>query len=230
MTTATLTAGDIALRNAAVQQLDWDSQVDASAIGVAAHDGVVTLTGFIDTYAGKLAAERAVKRVRGVRGVANDLQVRLRCPRTDADIAADAVKALGLRAALADSVQVAVHNGHVTLTGDVPTLFRSAVAEKAVRHVTGLKGIVNRIRVMPVAATADVKRQIVRALHREADVDAHGIGVHVSGHTATLSGRVRTWHEYDAAEHAAMHAPGITRVDNRITVSAPQNGVCDEIC
>jgi osmotically-inducible protein OsmY len=99
-----------------------------------------------------------------------------------------------------------------------------------VRHVTGLKGIVNRIRVVPVAATADVKRQIVRALHREADVDAHGIGVHVSGHTATLSGRVRTWHEYDAAEHAAMHAPGITRVDNRITVSAPRNGVCDEIC
>jgi osmotically-inducible protein OsmY len=230
MTTAILTDTDIALRNTVVQQLDWDSQVDASAVGVAAHAGVVTLTGFIDTYAGKLAAERAVKRVRGVRGVANDLHVRLRYPRTDADIADDCVKALGLRAVVADSVQVAVHNGHVTLTGEVPTLFRSAVADKAVRHVPGVKGIVNRIRVTPVAVTEDVKRQIVRALHREADVDAHGIGVHVLGHTATLTGRVRTWHEYDAAEHAAMHAPGISRVDNRIAVSVPQTGVCDEIC
>jgi osmotically-inducible protein OsmY len=230
MTTATLTDTDLALRNAVVQQLDWDSQVDASAIGVAARDGVVTLTGFIDTYAGKLAAERAVKRLRGVRAVANDLHVRLRHPRTDTDIADDAVKALALRAALPDIVQIAVHNGHVTLTGEVPTLFKSAVAEKAVRHVPGVKGVVNRLHVTPVPSTVDVKRQIVHALHREADVDAHGIAVHVSGHTATLTGHVRTWHEHEAAGHAAMHAPGINRVDNRITVSAPGSGVCDEIC
>ncbi|MBM3818813.1 MAG: BON domain-containing protein [Acidimicrobiia bacterium] len=230
MTTATLTEADLVLRNAVVQQLDWDSQVDASAIGVTAHEGVVTLTGFIDTYAGKLAAERAVKRMRGVRAVANDIHVRLRYARTDADIADDAVKALSLRAALPGTIQITVHNGHVTLTGDVPTLFKSAVAEKAVRHVPGIKGVVNRIHVAPVASTVDVKRQIVRALHREADVDAHGIGVHVSGHTATLTGHVRTWHEHDAAERAAMHAPGISRVDNRIAVSAPGSGVCDEIC
>ena len=222
MTTAVLTTADRALRDTVVQQLDWDSQVDASAIGVTAQAGVVTLTGFIDTYAGKLAAERAVKRVRGVHAVANDLRVRLRYDRTDADIAADAAKALALRATLADAVQVAVHNGHVTLTGEVPTLFRSAVAEKAVRHVLGLKGVVNRIHVTPAASTADVTRQIVRALHREADLYARGIDVTVSGHTAVLTGRVRTWHEREAAGNAAMHATGITHVDNRIAVNSPQ--------
>jgi osmotically-inducible protein OsmY len=234
MTTATLNETDRALRDAVVQQLEWDSEVDASAIGITAQGGVVTLTGFIDTYAGKLAAERAAKQVRGVRAVANDVRVRLRCERTDTDIAADAVKALALRPALADSVQVAVHDGHATLTGEVPTLFKSATAEKAVRHIRGLKGVVNRLRVTPSPTPADVKRQIARALHRDADVYAQGIAVQVSGRTAVLTGRVRTWHERESAERAAMHAPGITSVDNRIAVSWPQaDGAacpCDEIC
>jgi len=230
MTTASLTDTDLALRNAVVQQLDWDSQVDASAIGVTAHEGVVTLTGFIDSYAGKLAAERAVKRVRGVRGVANDIRVRLRLAHTDADIAADAVRALALRATMPDSVQVTVHDGHITLTGEVPTLFKSAIAAKAIRYVPGIKGVVNRIHVAP-ASTADVKRQIVRALHREADVGAHGIQVSISGNTAVLAGRVRTWHERESAERAAMHAPGVVHVDNRIVVeSAGGPEIIEEIC
>lgn len=168
--------------------------------------------------------------MRGVRGVANDIRVRLRLAHTDADIAADAVRALALRATMPDSVQVTVHDGHITLTWEVPTLFKSAVAAKAVRYVPGIKGVVNRIRVAP-ASTADVKRQIVRALHREADVGAHGIQVSISGNTAVLAGRVRTWHERESAERAAMHAPGVARVDNRIVVEAPGGpDLIDEIC
>jgi osmotically-inducible protein OsmY len=100
------------------------------------------------------------------------------------------------------------------------------VAEKAVRHVPGVKGIVNRIHVAP-ASTADVKRQIVRALHRDADLDARGIQVSMSGTTAALAGRVRTWHERESAERAAMHAPGVARVDNRIVVES--RGVPEEV-
>ena len=233
MSTATLTQPDVHLRDAVTQQLEWDSQVDASAIGVVAKKGVVTLTGFIDSYAGKLAAERAAKRVRGVRAVANDIQVRLRLERTDADIAADAVRALDLRGTLPATIQVVVHGGHVTLTGIVTTLFQREIAEKAVRHVHGIKGIVNRIEVPRPATSQGVRNRIVAALHREADVDARGITVTLSGHTVTLKGKVRTWHEHDAAEHAAMHAPGILVVDNLLEVAEPNTlGTMDdsEIC
>jgi osmotically-inducible protein OsmY len=235
MTTAALTDLDLRMRDAVLRQLEWDSQVDASAIGVTATNGAVTLTGFIDSYAGKLAAERAAKRVRGVRAVANDVQVRLRLDRTDADIAADAARALNLRVTLPESIQVVVHSGHLTLTGTVVTLFQRAVAEKAVRYIKGIKGIVNRIDVMPITSARDVRREIVRALHRDADVDARGIEVTVSGRTVTLTGQVGSWHERESAERAAMHATGITEVDNRINVVWPDalwtiDGLEDEIC
>ena len=119
MTTATLTGTDLRLRNFVVRELDWDPDVDAGAIGVTAKDGVVTLTGFVDTYAGKLAAERIAKRVRGVRAVANDITVRLTVDRTDADIAADAAAALKVQTTVPDNVQITVHHGHVGLTGTV---------------------------------------------------------------------------------------------------------------
>ena len=228
MTIASLTQADLRLRDAVVTQLEWDSQVDASGIGVTAKNGVVTLTGAIDSYAGKLAAERAAKRVRGVRAVADDIQVRLRLERTDTEIADDAARALNLRATLPDAVQAVVHGGHVTLTGTVQTLFQSAVAEKAVRHIRGIKGVVNRITVAPSASGRDVKRDIVRALHRDAEVNARGIQVLVSGDKVTLAGEVRSWHERESAERAAMHATGITQVDNHITVAWPQEELVEE--
>ena len=124
MTTANLTTTDIRLRDAVMRQLAWDPEVDASAVGVSATKGTVTLTGYIDTYAGKLAAERAAKRVVGVRAVANDIDVRLRLERTDTDIAQDAARALRLLSALPEGVQAAVHNGRVTLTGTCNGCFR----------------------------------------------------------------------------------------------------------
>jgi osmotically-inducible protein OsmY len=222
MTTATLSQTDLDVRDAVLQQLGWDSQVDASGIGVTAREGVVTLTGFIDSYAGKLGAERAAKRIRGVRAIANDLQVTLRLERTDTDIATDAARALELRLTLPSSIQAVVHQGHVTLTGTVHTLFQRAVAEKALRYVKGIKGIVNRVVVMPTASATDIRPRIVRALHQDAEVDARGIEVLVSEGTVTLTGTVRSWHERQSAERAAMHAPGITHVNNRISVVWPQ--------
>jgi osmotically-inducible protein OsmY len=219
MTIATLSHADILVRDAVLQQLEWDSQLDASAIGVTAKDHVVTLTGFVDSYAAKLEAERIAKRVRSVRAVANDIQVRLRLERTDADIAADAVRALELRITLPQAVQVVVHNGHVTLTGMVPTLFHRVVAENALRHIRGTKGIANHIKVIPTASAKDVRRTIARALHHDATINGRGIEVTVSGHEVTLRGQVGSWHERESAERAAMHAPGITEVHNQILVA-----------
>jgi osmotically-inducible protein OsmY len=217
MTTASITGTDIRVRGAVVRQLDWDPEVDASAIGVSASEGVVTLTGFVDSYAEKLAAERVAKLVRGVRGVANDITVRQMVDRTDADIAHDAIVCLKTRPDL-DTVQVAVHRGHITLTGQVVWLLQKEAAEHAVKHVRGLLGIFNHITIAPRAAQRDVQRRIVGAMHHHADLDARLITVTVRDNVVTLTGTVSTWLQRDAAERAAGSAPGIARVDNHIVV------------
>ena len=228
MTTATLTEADVQLRDAVMRQLDWDPKVDASAVGVTATHGTVTLSGFIDTYAGKLAAERAVKRVHGVRAVANDVEVRLRLARTDADIAQDATRALEIGSMIPDTVQAAVHNAHVTLTGTVDWLYQKEGAEKTVRHIRGVRGVMNYIIVAPKAGVRDIRLRIVKALHQDADVDARHITVTVAGTTATLTGTVGTWLQRDSAERAAANAPGIAHVDNRIIVQSLHDSKIDE--
>jgi len=230
MATSTLTDTDLQVRDAVLQRLSWDPRVEASAIGVTAKEGVVTLTGYVDTYAGKLAAERAAKRVRHVRAVANDILVRLRLERTDTDIAADAVQALELRASLPDTVQVVVHNGHVTITGTVRTLFQRAVAEKALRYIKGIKDVVNRVRVVPSLSAHGVQPHIAQALRHDADAGARRLEVVVSGDTVTLKGSVRSWQERESAEIAAMHAPGIAHIDNQIVVEWPGQPADIEIC
>jgi osmotically-inducible protein OsmY len=231
--TATLTDTDLRLRDAVLRQLDWDPELDASAVGVAARNGTVTLTGFIDTYSGKLAAERAAKRVHGVRAVANDIEVRLRLERTDADIAQDAARALELRVLIPESVQAVVHHGHLTLTGTVDWLYQKESAEGAVRHIRGVRDVMNHITVVPRAAVRDVRQRIVKALHQNADVDGRHIEVNVSRGTATLTGIVGTWLQRESAERAAANAPGIAHVDNRIQVQSFHDSKMDdgdEIC
>ena len=218
MTTATLVSDDLRVRNAVIRQLEWDPEVDASEIGVTAREGAVTLTGFIDSYDGKLAAERCAKRVRGVRAVANDIGVRLRLPRTDADLAHDAAFALNLRASVPRTVKATVHNGRITLTGPVDWMFQKTQAERLVRHIPGVVGVFNHIEVLPRAAVRDIQKRIVHALHRSADVNARQVDVKVDGDVATLTGTVGSWLQREAAERAAGAAPGITRVDNRITI------------
>ena len=232
MTTATLTEADFRLRDAVLRQLDWDPEVDAGAVGVTVAHGTVTLTGFIDTYFGKLAAERAAKRVHGVRAVANDIEVRLRLDRTDADIAQDATRALELPM-VPETIQAAVHNGRVSLTGNVEWLYQKEGADKAIRHIRGVRGVMNHINVVPRAAVRDLRHRIVKALHQNADLDARHITVTVVGNTATLTGTVGTWLQRDSAERAAGNAPGIAHVDNRITVESFHDSkidAWDDVC
>ena len=231
MSTATLTDADVRVRDAVLGQLEWDPRVNASAIGVTASGGTVTLTGFIDSYAGKLAAERAAKRVRGVRAVANDIEVRLKLERTDADIAADVTRALELTANIPSSVQATVHNGHVTLTGKVDWLFQKDIAEKAVRHIRGVRCIVDYISVAARAVERDVRHRIVEALHRNANIDARQIRVEVAGDTVILTGGVGSWLQRESAGRAAADGPGVARVDNRIlVVPLSTDATPDEMC
>jgi osmotically-inducible protein OsmY len=233
MTTAHLTDRDVRTRQSVMQQLEWDPAVDATAIGVTARDGSVTLTGFIDTYAAKLAAERAAKRVYGVRAVANDIEVRLKLGRTDADIAADVAMALRIHSSIPEAVQAAVHHGHVTLTGTAAWLYQKQLAEKSAAHIRGVRHVVNLINVLPKAGERDVRRRIVQALHRSADIEASQITVTVADGVARLVGTARTWAQRDAAAHAAAAAPGIIMVDNQIVVAPadrPFDEQVDEIC
>ena len=229
MSTATLTEKDVRVRDAVLQQLEWDPAVDAAGIGVTARGGAVTLTGSINTYAGKLAAERAAKRVYGVRAVANDLEVKLAVGRTDADIAADAATMLRLHNEVPESVQAAVHHGHVTLTGTVDWHYQRMQAEKAVRHIRGVRHVADRISVVPRAAGPDMHRRITQALYRNASLDAKRIEVTVIGSVAHLTGTATSWMQRNAAEQAAYDAPGITLVDNQIVVDPPNDDTC-EIC
>jgi osmotically-inducible protein OsmY len=178
------------------------------------------LTGFVDTYAAKLAAERAAKRVHGTRAVANDIGVRLRLDRTDADIALDAGRALALRSTIPEGVQAVVHNGVVTLTGTVDWLYQKEAAARVVRDVRGVRSVISHVAVAPRAVARDVRQNISRALHRNANLDARRILVEVDRDTATLSGTVDTWLQREAAEGAAASAPGIARVDNRLVVQS----------
>jgi osmotically-inducible protein OsmY len=229
MSTATLSEQDLKLRDAVVQQLEWDPAVDAGGIGVTAHEGAVTLTGSINTYAGKLAAERAAKQVRGVRAVANDLDVKLIAGRTDADIAADAAALLRLHSELPQSVQAVVHHGVLRLTGVVPWYYVYLEAEKTVRHIRGVRQVVNDIAIEPSAAGHDLKKLIAQALYRNAALDAKRIHVTTSDGVARLTGTATSWQQREAAQRAAYDAPGITFVDNQIVVE-PADADNWEIC
>jgi osmotically-inducible protein OsmY len=229
MATASLSDTDVRVRDAVMRQLDWDPEVDASAVGVAAKDGTVTLTGFIDSYAGKLAAERAAKRVRGVRGVANDIEVRLKLERVDPDIAADVVRGLRLCLAVPETVQATVHNGFVTLTGQADWIYQRREAEQVARHIRGVRGVRNHVVLKPKAIERDVRHRIVEALHRNANLDARHITVTVVGDRAILTGAAGSWLQRESAERAAADAPGIAQVENRILVE-PRRDDVDELC
>ncbi len=191
-------------------------------IGVMVKDGVVTLTGWVDSYLKKMAAEEAVHRVRGVKAVANDIEVRLPgfAERTDADLAKAVLNALKWDAAIpADKVDVTVSQGWVTLKGEVGYGFQKSDAERAVRRLSGVKGVINLITIKPRPSPSDLKQQIERALIRNAETDARQITVEVEGSKVILRGTVRSYAEKQAAEDTAWSAPGVSEVDNHIVIS-----------
>ena len=217
MTTATLIRTDQELQKDVLAELRWEQGVEASEIGVAVKDGVVTLTGKVDTYLKKWRAEEAAHRVNGVIAVANDIEVRTIGERTDTDIAAAAVHAIKWDASLpADKVQVTVDKGWVTLKGELEWQYQKQEAERVIRRLWGVKGVSNLITLKPLASPSDLKKKIEDALVRSAQVDAKGITVEVQGSKAILKGKVRSWAERQEAERTAWLAPGITAVDNQI--------------
>jgi osmotically-inducible protein OsmY len=203
-------------------EMKWDARIMPNEIGVAAKDGIVTLTGWVDSYSKKWAAEESAHRVRGVKAVANDIEVRLpsSAERTDADIAAAAVRALEWDAFVSvDKLDVTVSKGWVTLKGEVEWQYQKVDAERVVRRLSGVKGVSNLIIVRPRITPSALKEKIEDALVRGAELDAQRITVEVQGSKVILKGTVRSWAEKQEAERVAWLAPGITSVDNRITIS-----------
>ena len=212
---------DKQLQQNVLKELDWEPGVRATDVGVSAHDGVVTLSGFVDTYSEKFSAEEATKRVFGVKGVANELLVNLlnSAQLTDPEIAAAAVRALEAAASLPkDCVQVTVRQGALVLEGKVDWQYQSLAAANAVRNISSVRDLRNRITVKPHVSTIEVKEEIEDALRRSAEVEARRISVDAAGGQVTLRGSVHSWHERNAAVQAAWRAPGVTRVDDRLTV------------
>ncbi|HET7865582.1 MAG TPA: BON domain-containing protein [Burkholderiaceae bacterium] len=213
---------DAELKRDVAEELAWDPAVNASAVGVAVKDGVVTLTGHLDTYAEKAAVERVLKRVGGVKAIALELDVRL-APghvRSDTDIARAAEQALGWNSMVpANKVRVIVDRGWVTLQGQLEWDCQRQSAEKAVRALVGVVGLSNEIALTPRTAPSDVTRRIREALTRQAQREAKHLAVQVSGGTVTLQGQVHSWHERQAAQGAAWAAPGVTQVINELTIA-----------
>ena len=205
-----------------LDELKWDSRVQVNEIGVAVTDGVVTLTGWVDSYMKKLAAEAAAHRVHGVKAVANDIEVRLpgSAERTDADLAKAVLDALRWDAAVpTDKIDVTVSHGWVTLKGEVEFGFEKRDAERAIQRLSGVKGVTNLITVRPHPLPTDLKQNIEKALVRNAETDAQRITIEVQGSKVILRGTVRSYAEKKAAEDTAWSAPGVTEVENRIVVS-----------
>ena len=221
MATKTQTRSDNSLRDDVLLELNWDPKISsASDIGVAVKDGVVTLSGFVPSFWEKDAAEKAVKRVYGVRGIANDIEVKLFWQRTDPEIARAAVRELESHVSIpADRIKVTVKDGWVTLEGTVDWEYQKSLAQSAMKKLKGVSGVTNKIQVTPKASAAEVKSKIEEALRRSAELDARRITVEIEGSTVKLYGSVSSWAERDEAERAAWSAPGTTMVENHILVN-----------
>ncbi len=214
---------DLQLQKDVVEELKFEPSVRESEIGVAVKNGVVTLSGFVDSYADKHAAERAAERVKGVKAVAEDIQVKLpgMFERSDTDIAHAAVNALLWDIQVPDdSIKIRVENGWISLEGEVEWQFQKSAAVNAVRNLTGVRGVTNLVQVKPKKVSAsEVSTKIRDSLRRHAERDADSILVEAHDGRVTLRGNVSSYAERLDAERAAWQAPGVTKVEDLLAVT-----------
>ncbi len=213
---------DSQLQHDVMAELAWEPSVDHADIGVSVNDGVVTLSGYVKSFPEKMAAEKATRRVAGVRAIAEEIKVRLPADRKTADheIAKRIIDMFAWNVAVPDeALTVKVERGWVTLTGTVDWRFQSDEARKMAGRVTGVLGVTNLIEVKKLPVPADIKDRITQAFKRQASLDANSVTVVAEGGTVRLGGKVRAWSERGVAERAAWAAPGVTRVEDNIVVA-----------
>lgn len=211
------------LQRDVIDELKWDPLISASEIGVSAKEGVVTLSGYVDSFSKKYAAEKAAKRVNGVQAVAEDIEVRLTnglARHDDTAIAATILTAFKWNSLVPESqLKIKVDDSWVTLEGTVDWQFQKDAAYKAVRDISGIRGVSNLINLKPQLEKTDIERTIKQALQRRANVNADNIRVRTEGGKVILSGKASTWYERQEVEKAVWASPGVTEVDDNISIS-----------
>lgn len=213
---------DVEIRDDVLDELAWQPTIDETEIGVIVKDGIVTLTGTVDSYSKKIAAEKAVKSVKGVKAVAEDIEVKYgsSLKKSDAEIAKSAVSSLEWNSSVPDEkVMVKVDDGWVNLTGEVQWSYQKDAAKRAVENLQGVRGVTNLITIKQAVEPYKIKERIKKALERSAEVEAKNINVIVDGHNVKLRGKVHSLHEKDEAISAAYFAPGVYKVENELEVT-----------
>jgi osmotically-inducible protein OsmY len=216
---------DMQIQRDVMDELKFEPFLNASEIGVAVKEGVVTLSGRVDSYAKKLSAEKAAKKVVGVKAVAEDIQVGISplSKKTDAEIAESIIHNLKWNTAVQDEkIKIKVENGNVTMEGEVEWEYQRSSAQRSIENLTGVHAVHNLVVVKPKVTDTDIKEKIKAAFHRSATIDSGRVFVDVTGSLVTLHGVVRSFAEKDDAEKAAWSAPGVTAVESRLEIEVPQ--------
>lgn len=213
---------DAKLKEDVLQELAWQAGVDKTDIGVIVKDGIVTLTGVVDSYYKKIEAENAAKSVYGVKAVAEDIEVKYTPgkDKTDSEIAKAVIDAFKWNSSIPDdTIKVKVEDNWVYLSGEVFWAYQRSAAKRAVEKLTGVKGVINNITIKQTVKPFEIKNRITKAFERSADVEAKNINVEVEGHVVTLTGTVHSLNEKEEARKAAFFAPGVTKVVNNLKVT-----------
>ncbi|MCC8426417.1 BON domain-containing protein [Mucilaginibacter sp. UR6-11] len=216
---------DSQIQKDVMDELKWQPFLNSSEIGVAVKNGIVTLSGMVDSFSKKLSAERAAKNVAGVKAIAEDIQIGVSpvYRKTDAEIAEAVLNALKWHSAVPEEkVKIKVENGIVTMEGEVEWEYQRVSARTAVQNLTGVRSVANLITVKPKISPIELEQKISAAFQRSASIDAGKVNVTVSGSTVTLTGKVRSFAESEDAEDAAWAAPGVYHVLNRLEIEEPE--------